>query len=155
MPSGQRLHNPDMVEQCRGAHSVFDLRYHLVWCTKYRFKVLTGDIAVRARDLAREICIPLEVKILSGKVGKDHVHMYVSIPPYVSVSKVVQHLKGKISRKLQMEYSALRNRYWGQHLWARGYFASTIGEVNDAVIRAYIEHQDEHHADDEFTVAEE
>ncbi len=142
-----------MEDQRRGSHTVFDLRYHLVWCTKYRFKVLTGDIAIRVRDLAREICGSLEVKILAGKVGKEHVHMYVSIPPYLSVSKVVQHIKGKTSRKIQMEYMALRKRYWGQHLWARGYFASTIGEVNDAVIRAYIEHQDEHHKDDDFTVS--
>jgi putative transposase len=114
--------------------------------------VLTGDIAIKARDLLREIAMSLDVAILSGKVGKDHVHMYVSMPVQISVAKLVMHLKGKSSRKLQMQYTELRRRYWGQHLWARGYFASTIGEVNDSIIREYIEHQDDHHGDDTFTV---
>ena len=140
------------MEHHKGSHTIYDLRYHLVWCTKYRYKVLTGDIAVRARDILREIAISVEMRILSGKVGKEHVHMYVSLPPNVSVAKAVMHLKGKSSRKLQMQYTELRKRYWGQHLWARGYFASSIGEINDAVIREYIENQDEHHGDDSFTV---
>ncbi len=140
------------MEYHKGSHTVYDLRFHLVWCTKYRYKVLTGDIAIRARDCLRQIAASLEIGILSGKVGKDHVHMYVSLPPNVSVAKAVMHLKGKSSRKLQMEYTDLRKRYWGQHLWARGYFASSIGEINDSVIREYIEKQDEHHGDDSFTV---
>lgn len=140
------------MEHHRGSHTIYDLRYHLVWCTKYRYKVLEGDVATRARDLIREIAASLEVKILSGKVGKEHVHMYVSLQPNMSVAKAVMQMKGKSSRKLQMEYTQLRRRYWGQHLWARGYFASSIGEINDTIIREYIDRQDEHHADDTFTV---
>ena len=68
------------MEYHKGSHTVYDLRFHLVWCTKYRYKVLTGDIAIRARDCLREIAASLEIGILSGKVGKDHVHMYVSLP---------------------------------------------------------------------------
>jgi putative transposase len=94
----------------------------------------------------------MDIKIFSGMVGKEHVHMYVSLPPKLSVAKAVMHLKGKASRKVQMEYTELRRRYWGQHLWARGYFASSIGEISDSVIRQYIENQDEHHGDDSFTV---
>ena len=141
-----------MIEYRKGSHTVFDLRFHVVWCTKYRYQVLTGDIAHTARDMLREIAKSLEVNILAGKVGKDHIHMYVSMPSHVSVSKLVMHLKGKSSRKLQMQYTELKRRYWGQHLWARGYFASSIGEVNDSIIREYIEHQDDHHGDDTFTV---
>ena len=140
------------MDNNKGAHTVYDLRFHLVWCTKYRYKVLTGDIAIRVRDLLREIAMSMDIKILSGKVGKEHVHMYVSLPPKLSVAKAVMHLKGKASRKAQMEYTELRRRYWGQHLWARGYFASSIGEISDSVIRQYIENQDEHHGDDSFTV---
>ena len=140
------------MDNNKGAHTVYDLRYHLVWCTKYRYKVLTGDIAIRVRDLLREIAMSMDIKILSGKVGKEHVHMYVSLPPKLSVAKAVMHLKGKASRKVQMEFAVLKKRYWGQHLWARGYFASSIGEINDSVIRQYIENQDEHHGDDSFTV---
>jgi len=117
--------------------------------------VLNGDIALRARDILREIASSLEINILAGKVGHEHVHMYVSMPSNISVAKAVMHLKGKSSRKLQMQYTELRRRYWGQHLWARGYFASSIGEVNDAMIRSYIENQDAHHKDDGFTVGPE
>jgi len=152
VPSGSHLHNTETMDQHRGSHTIYDLRYHLVWCTKYRYKVLAGDIALRARDLLREIAVSLEIGILAGKVGKEHVHMYVSMPPNLSVSKAVMHMKGKSSRKLQMQYTELRRRYWGQHLWARGYFASTIGEINDSIIRQYIEHQDEHHGNDTFTI---
>ena len=136
----------------KGSHTVYDLRVHLVWCTKYRFKIMTGEIAIRCRDLLREISMSMEVTIISGKVGKDHVHMYVSMPPGLSVAKLMMHLKGKSSRKLQIQYSELRRRYWGRKLWARGYFASSVGEVGDTVIRAYIENQDVHHGDDAFTV---
>lgn len=142
------------IEYRGGAHTIFDLRYHVVWCTKYRYKVLTGDVAIRARDMIREICRTYEMNIMSGKVGKDHVHMYVAIPPYISLSKAVQYIKGKSSRKLQMEYPELKRRYWGQHLWSRGYFAASVGEISDDLIQKYIESQDDHHADD-FTVADE
>jgi len=88
----------------RGSHSVYDCNYHIVWVTKYRYPVLVGDIAVRARDLIRRICQDEGVEIIRGKVAKDHIHIYVSIPPYISVSKVVQYLKGKTSRIIQQEY---------------------------------------------------
>jgi putative transposase len=116
---------------------------------------MEGDVAIKCRDILREIAMTLDIKILAGKVGKDHVHMYVSMPPNLTVARAVMHLKGKSSRKLQMQYTDLRKRYWGHHLWSRGYFASTIGEISDAVIRAYIDGQDEHHKDDCFTVGEE
>ena len=142
------------MEIRKGSHTVYDLRYHVIWCTKYRYPVLSGDIAIHAWDLLREIAMSLNMAILSGKVGKEHVHMYLSLPPNVSVAKAVMHLKGKSSRKLQMQYTSLRKRYWGQHLWSRGYFASSVGEVNDAMIRSYIENQDDHHRDDTFTICD-
>ena len=143
------------IEYRKGAHTTFDLRYHIVWCSKYRYKVLVGDLAIRARDMIREICRTHEINILSGKVGKEHVHMYAAIPPYISISKAVQYIKGKSSRKLQMEFSDLKRRYWGQHLWSRGYFVASVGEISDELIRNYIENQDDHHHDDQFTVSEE
>ena len=112
----------------RGSHSVYDLRYHIVWITKYRYKILTGDVELKCRDYIREICKAREIRIISGKVGKDHVHMYVKLHPAMSVSKAVQYIKGKLSRKLLSESKDLQKRYWGQHLWARGYFATTVGE---------------------------
>ena len=133
----------------KGSHSTYDLKYHLVWITKYRRQVLDGPIAERLRYLIREICRASEVEIVKGHIGKDHVHLFVSMPPHVSVSRVMQMIRGKTSRKLLMEYEVLRKKYWGQHMWARGYFAASSGNVTDEVIMRYIENQDLHAGKDE------
>ena len=88
----------------KASHTVYDCTYHIVWITKYRYSVLVGDVGNRARDLIREICQDNGVEIIRGKVASNHIHIYVSIPPYHSVSKVVQCLKGKTSRKIQQEF---------------------------------------------------
>ena len=120
---------------------------------KYRKDILRGDIAHRFRDLAREICAGMKVEILKGVVSKDHVHMLVSIPPQVVVSKLVQVLKGKTSYKMQREFGSLKKEYWGQRMWARGYFAGSTGNVSSEMIAAYIEgHRGE---DEDFKVEEE
>tara|TARA_B100000315_G_C14275594_1_gene450687 strand:- start:98 stop:544 length:447 start_codon:yes stop_codon:yes gene_type:complete len=130
-----------MVEYRRGGHTRYDIKYHLVWITKYRYQVLRGDIALRARDLIREICMVREVQILRGSLSPDHVHILVSCPPSLSPSKLVQYVKGRSSHKLQREFPAVRRRYWGQHLWARGYFCATVGAVDEETIKQYIESQ--------------
>ena len=140
-------------EYREGAHTIYDLKYHLVWVTKYRYKVLNGELATRARDLLRQVCMAREIKIVKGHVSRDHVHMLVSGPPKLSVSDMVQYLKGRSSHMLQREFPELRRRYWGQHLWARGYFAASSGTGTDDTIRAYIEQQDIP-PDDGFTVAD-
>ena len=94
-----------------------------------------------------------EVEIITGVVASDHVHIYVSIPPSLSVSKFVQFVKGATSRKLQMEFEGLRKRYWGQHVWARGYFVATAGNVSEQMIMEYIRKQGENDSNgDEFKV---
>lgn len=131
------------MEQYRtGAHIRFDLKYHFVWVTKYRKGVLTGEVGIRLRELIREICRTYEVEILQGSVGRDHVHVLLSCPPNVSPSKLMQYLKGKSSRKLLMEFRHLQKQYWGRHLWARGYFVASSGNVTDEAIMAYIREQD-------------
>ncbi len=140
-----------MKEYRRGSHSVFQLHVHLVWCTKYRKKVLVQDVGLRLRDLCRQICSDLGVEILSGVVAKDHVHLLVSMVPQVSVSKLIQILEGKTSYKLRRRYPSLRKRYWGQRMWARGYFACSTGNVTDEMIKDYIknhvEEEDDFHVD--------
>ncbi len=111
----------------------------ILWVTKYRYRVLVGDIGNRARDLIREICTEHDVEIIRGRVASNHVHMYVSVPPYMSISKIVQAMKGKTSRKIQIEFPELRKRYWGKHLWAVGYFVRTSGNVTDSMIKEYID----------------
>ena len=130
-----------MVEYRTGAHAVFDIKYHFVWITKYRYKILRGRVAGRARDLLRQICQARGVVIVRGAVSPDHIHMLVSSPPELAPAKVVQYLKGRSSRRLQDEFAELRKRYWGQHLWARGYFCASVGAVDEETIRKYIESQ--------------
>lgn len=127
-------------EYRKGSHTIFNLQIHLAWITKYRYKVLKGDIAVRTRNLIRRICLEENVEILSGAVSVDHVHILVSIDPSISVSTLVKFLKGKTSHKLQMEFPELQKKYWGQHFWARGYFAVSTGNVTTKMIQEYIEH---------------
>ena len=125
------------------AHSVYDLKYHVVWVTKYRKPVLQGEIAIRLRELVRQTCAKLDVYILSGHVSADHVHLLVSVPPSISVSELMQRVKGRSSRRMQQEFGELKRQYWGKHLWARGYFAVSTGNVTDEVIRQYIESHNE------------
>ncbi len=125
-----------------GSHSRFDIKYHLVWVTKYRKPVLYGEVGHRLRELVVEICKTNEIEILSGHVAQDHVHVFLSCPPNLSPSKIMQYLKGKTSRKLMMEFQHIQKTFWGRHLWARGYFAATSGNVTDEVILEYIRLQD-------------
>lgn len=140
-------------EYRKGSHTIFNLQVHLSWIAKYRYPVLKGEIGTRCRDLLRRICVEENVEILSGAVASDHVHILVSIDPSTSISNLVKFLKGKTSRKLQMEFPELKKRYWGQHLWARGYFAVSTGNVTAAMIKEYIEHHFEGpEAEDSFRV---
>ena len=115
--------------------------------------MLKGEIAERARDVIRQICMAREIVILKGHVGKDHVHLYVASTPSLSPARIMQYVKGRSSRVLQNEYPSLKKRYWGQHIWARGYFCASSGAVTDDVIKAYIEQQDVP-PDDGFKVAD-
>ena len=132
-----------MKEYRKGSHCLFDIKVHLVWITKYRKPVLYGQESLRIRELIRRICADVEVEILAGNVRRDHVHLLLSYPPQLSISKLVQKLKGVTSRKLLQESGRLRKEFWGHHLWARGYFAVSTGNVTDEVIAEYIKNQDE------------
>ena len=123
------------------AHSVYDLKYHIVWITKYRKQILRGEIGKRVRELLRQTSASLDVYIVKGHVAKDHVHLLVSVPPNLAVSELGKRLKGRSSRLMLEEFGELRKVYWGRHLWARGYFAASSGNVTDEIIAEYIEKQ--------------
>lgn len=127
----------------KGSHTQYDIKYHIVWITKYRYKILSGKIAYRLRELIRQGCEARNIIIVKGSISKDHVHMLVSCPPNISVSDMMQYLKGRSSRKLQEEFPELKKRYWGQHLWATGYFCRSVGTVTDEIIKDYIEKQED------------
>jgi len=136
----------------KSSHTVYDIKYHLVWITKYRKPALRGEIAERIRDLIREICKANDVEILKGHVSREHVHIFVSVPPHMSVSELMKSIKGKASRKMLMEYKTLSKAFWGRHLWARGYFAASSGNVTDEVIMKYIEEQGKEPEDVDFKI---
>jgi len=142
-------------EYRKGPHTVYDVQYHFVWVTKYRYHVLTGDVSLRARELIRQTCEARNITILGGHVSKDHVHLHVSSPPELAPSKIAQYLKGRSSRLIQQEFPHLRKRYWGKHLWARGYFCASVGRVTEKMIAAYIEQQEKALPKDVFTVSDE
>jgi putative transposase len=125
------------------AHTRFDIKYHFVWVPKYRKAVLVGPVARRLRALVIEVCKANEIEILSGHVSTNHVHLFVSAPPHMSPSKIMQYIKGKTSRKLMMEFRHIQKSFWGRHLWARGYFVASSGNVTDEVILEYIRLQNE------------
>jgi putative transposase len=136
----------------RGAHTVFEIHLHLVWVTKYRRKALMGEVGLRVRELIRQICQNHQVTILKGHVSKDHVHLFVSIPPQVTISRLVQGLKGKTAYKLLQEFPHLRQKFWGRHIWARGYFCCSSGNVTDEIVMQYIENQNHEGEDADFRV---
>jgi len=135
------------------SHTKFDHKYHLVWITKYRKKVLIGEIGLRTREVIKQICEGLEVDIVRGNISPDHIHLFVSIPPKYSVSEIVKNIKGITSRRLQQEFPELQKEYWGRHFWAIGYFSATSGTITDQMIIEYIEEQGNSNEDDNFKVS--
>jgi putative transposase len=131
----------DRDRYVRGAHTVLELQYHFVWKTKYSYPVLRGDIALRLRDLIKEVCERQQMKVVRGNVRANHVQVLISAPSHLSPAKMAQYLKGRTAYKLMREFSELRKRYWGSHLWGRGYFCSTVGAVTEETIKRYIENQ--------------
>ena len=142
------------MEYRKGSHTVYNIQYHFVWVTKYRYHVLEGEVKLRVRELIRQICQQHDLLIEQGHVSKDHVHILVSAPTHMSASQIMQKIKGRSSRMLQQEFPHLKKRYWGQHIWARGYFCTTVGQVTDQMIRDYIEGHVGKSPDDSFTVDE-
>ena len=119
--------------------AVFSLKYHIVWCPKYRRPVLTGDIEHRLRVLLDEKTTELGMMIHALEIMPDHVHLFVESDPTFCVAEIVNRLKGFTSRVLRQEFASLRSRL--PTLWSRSYFASTIGHVSAATIERYIADQ--------------
>ena len=128
------------MEYRYGSHTVYNIEYHFVWVTKYRYKVLTGEIALRVKELVRQTCAAFEIRIISGVVSNDHVHVFVSAPPSMAPSEIMRRIKGRTSSKLFEEFPHIKKRYWGRHFCGRGYFCATSGQITDEMIKSYLEH---------------
>jgi len=129
-----------MKEEKKLAHVAWDCKYHLVWCPKYRFRILKGDLAKTVRDIIRQLCKWKKIEILEGNVRPDHVHLVLSFPPKHSISAIVGFLKGKSAIKMFDRHIGLKKRYWGRHFWAKGYCVSTVG-LDEEKIRKYVREQ--------------
>ena len=143
-----------MKQQRSGSHSVHNLQAHLVWSTKYRYHVLTGEVQLRCRELIRQTCNALDVQILKGVVSKDHIHLHLSYPPSLGVSDLVKRLKGRSAKLLLGEFPELKRRYWGGHFWGIGYGAWSVGAITDELLQTYLDHHKDHPNGDENFILE-
>ena len=123
------------------SHTRWECKYHVVFIPKYRKKVIFGQIRKELSDVFRRLARQKESVIEEGHLMPDHVHMMISIPPKYAVSQVVGFIKGKSAIHIARMYGGRKRNYVGQHFWARGYFASTVGR-DEEVIREYIRHQE-------------
>ena len=125
---------------CKSAHATYRCEYHCVWVPKYRYKILVDDIKSQLRKILMELCEWMEVRIIEGYICKDHVHMYISIPPKHSVSYVMKILKGKSAELLKKRSGKIKPGV--RSIWARGYFVSTVGADRE-VIKNYVRNQEQ------------
>ncbi|MDY6793642.1 MAG: IS200/IS605 family transposase [Thermodesulfobacteriota bacterium] len=124
----------------RLAHAVWQCKYHVVWCPKYRYRILGGKIGLTVRDIIRQLCEWKRTNILEGNIQIDHIHLVLEIPPKYSVSEAIGFLKGKSAIKIFDFHLELKRRYWGRHFWSKGYCVSTVG-LDEDQIRKYVRHQ--------------
>lgn len=123
-------------------HSRYNINYHLVWCPKYRHQVLRGEIATYMETLIHEICQHYDYEILSMEIMPDHIHLFVSVKPYISPTEVVKTLKSISAVRIFKKFPRLkRQRFWGSGLWSKGYYVGTAGTVSAETIKRYIENQ--------------
>ena len=129
-----------MEDYNKSSHAIYRCEYHFVWVPKYRYHVLVKEIKPRLKELLSELCNWLDVTIIEGAICSDHVHMYLSVPPKYSPAHVMKILKGKSAEYLRRDFPELAKKYWGLHIWARGYFVSTVG-IDSATIQKYVKEQ--------------
>lgn len=124
------------------AHSKWECQYHIVFVPKYRKKKLYGIVRDDMREIIRTLCKYKKVEIIAGAVCADHVHLCVSIPPKLSVSDFVGYLKGKSALMIYDKHPEMESK-WDRSFWARGYYVTTIGNVNETTVKEYIQRQTE------------
>ena len=132
-----------MAKWKKQSHVVYQCSYHIVWCPKYRFRILKGQVGNYIENRIRELCEWKKVEILELNVREDHVHMVVVIPPRLSVSDLMGTLKGKTAISLFKSMPDLKKKpYWGNHFWSRGYCITTL-VLDEDKIRRYVKYQEE------------
>ena len=133
------------------AHSLYECKYHIVFCPKYRYKILREEVAKYVERKIHVLCSQKDdIEVIAINVQPDHVHLVVSIPPKYAVSQFMGFLKGKLALDLFDHYPELRKKYWGQHVWSRGYCVSTVG-LDEERIKKYVKWQNQKSEDSEAT----
>lgn len=133
------------------SHSLYECKYHIVFCPKYRYRIFTDDVArYTEQEIKRLLGQKEGVEIIELNVREDHIHLIVWIPPKYAVSDIMGYLKGKVALKLFQRYERLGRKFWGRHLWSRGYCVSTVG-VDEEQIRLYVRWQEQHERQIELT----
>ena len=131
------------------SHSLYECKYHIVFCPKYRYKILQDEVKNFVVQQVYELSSQKDkIEVLELNVQADHVHLVVSIPPKYAVSQYMGFLKGKLALKLFDRFPYLRKRYWGQHVWSRGYCVSTVG-IDEELIRKYVKWQQQRDEDED------
>ena len=124
------------------SHSLYQCKYHIVFCPKYRYRIFANDVAKYTSQQIHQLCRQKELlEIIELNVQPDHIHLVMSIPPKYAVSSIMGYLKGKLALRLFQRYERFGKRYWGRHLWSRGYCVSTVG-LNEDHIRKYVKWQE-------------
>jgi len=135
----------------RLSHSLYECKYHIVFCPKYRYRIFKDEVEEYTKQQIYRLCHQKDkVEVLELNVQPDHVHLVVSIPPKYAVSEFMGYLKGKLALRMFQKYEHLGRRYWGRHLWSRGYCVSTVG-LDEEKIRKYVKWQEKQEKDDEAT----
>ena len=124
-------------------HTRWNCTYHIVFIPKYRKKVIYGSNKKDLVEIIKKLCEMKGIQLIEGKVCVDHIHMYVAIPLKMSVSEVMSYLKGKSALMFYDRHPEMRTKWGDRHLWARGYYVATVGNVNEETIRNYIREQEE------------
>jgi putative transposase len=124
------------------SHTIYECKYHVVICPKYRHRIFKGEIGEYARQEIYVLCKQKELlEVLELSIQEDHIHLVMSMPPKYAFSEIMGYVKGKLSLRLFQRYERVGKRYWGRHLWSRGYCVSTVG-LTEELIRRYVRHQE-------------
>lgn len=132
----------EVMDVTNGRGYVYSIQYHIVWCVKYRHKVLEGQVEKRLLELLKQIAVDNGFHILEINTDKDHVHLLINCSPQHYIPNMIKAMKGVSARLLMKEYgNSLRKKLWGGHLWNPSYFVATVSENTEEQIRKYIQNQ--------------
>jgi len=134
----------------RLSHSIYECKYHVVFCPKYRYRIFAEEVAEYTRQQVYQLLRQKEdVEVLELNIQPDHIHLVMSVAPKYAISSLMGYLKGKLAIRLFARYERLGRRYWGRHLWSRGYCVSTVG-IDEEMIRTYVRWQEQKERDIEL-----